>query len=92
MEFVDEFRDLGTHHGEHVGPCPSCERVNASPRNHDERPDGDVVAYAVEFDFELPVDADERFLAAMMDVERRLISFVRIESPFPDNEVSHHAG
>jgi hypothetical protein len=28
----------------------------------------------------------------MMDVERRLISFVRIESPFPDNEVSHHAG
>ena len=92
MELVDELRDLRTHHGEDMGSRPGGEGVNASPRYHDERPFSDFVAYAVAFDLQLPVDADERLVAAMMDMEGSLITFVRVELPVADNEVFHGVG
>lgn len=92
MEPVDEFCDLGTHHGEDMRSPPSGEGVNGSTRNHDERPRIDFVARPIDFDFELAVEADERFLAAMVHMERSLIAFARVEPPVPDHEVGHRVG
>ena len=89
MELVDEFCDLGTHHGEDMRSSPSGEGVNGSARNDDEPSRIDFLAYPINFDFELAVEADECFLAAMMHMERSLITFARFEPPVPDNEVGH---
>jgi hypothetical protein len=89
MELVDEFGDLWTHHGEDVRSSPRGKGVNASPRHQEEHPRIDHVAFPIEFDLELSVEADERFLAAMMHVERSLIVFARVEPPVPDHEVGH---
>src|SRR3954465_1114119 len=92
MELVDEVCDLGTHNGEDMGSSPSGEGVNGSTRNHHERARIDSVAYPIHFDFELAVEADERFLAAVMHMQRSLIAFVRVERPVPDDEVGHRVG
>lgn len=92
MELVDEFRDLGTHHGEDMRASPSGEGVNGSTRNHDGRPRGNLVAYPIDFNLEMAVEADERFLAAVMHMEWSLIALARIQPPVPDNEIGHGFG
>ena len=92
MELVDQFCDLGTHHGEDMGSSPSREGVNGCTRNHDERPRINLVASSIDFDLEIAGEADERFLAAVMHMERSLIAFARIEPPVLDNEVGHGFG
>ena len=92
MELVDEFCNLRTHHRDEMGSSPSGEGVNGSTRNHDERPGIDSVAYSIDFDFELALEADERFLAAVMHMQRSLIASVRVEPPVADYEVGHRVG
>ncbi len=91
MELVDEFCDLGAHHGEDMRSPPSGERVNGSARNHDERPRINFSAYPIDFDFELTIEADERFLAAVMHMERSLIALTRVEPPVLDGEAGHRS-
>jgi hypothetical protein len=55
--------------------------VHCSARNHDERSRLNVVAKPIDFNFKMAVEADERFLPAVMHVKRGLIALARIESP-----------
>ena len=89
MKFVDQLRDLGTHHGEDMRSSRRGEGVNGSTRNHEERSGIDFASQPIDLDLELALEADERFLAAVMDMERSLIGLARVEPPAPDHEVGH---
>jgi hypothetical protein len=64
-------------------------KVCGEPRCTTTASRSDALPDAVYEDLELAVEADERFLACMMDVERRLIPVVRVEPPVSDHEVRH---
>jgi hypothetical protein len=89
VKLVDQLRDLGTHHGEDMRSSRRGEGVNGSTRNHDERSGIDFLSQPIDLDLELAIEADERFLTAVMHMERSLIAFARVEPPVPDNEVGH---
>jgi hypothetical protein len=57
---------------------------------HDEEPArSDVLPCTVLEDLELAVEADEGFLARVMDMEWRLIPVIPVEPPVSDHEVRH---